>query len=224
MTEDIRIVSPASDGKLKGVKGELLTPPSDWLFLPAGDAGITRKVTAKGVYWKVETKKGRRILSLGVWAPAATVLEAKEAVEAIRLTEGYQKKQQYAAKRRESKQAEYDLEFCAAVAAFLAFHSSYKMMEQQMARLVTAHAIPVGSGTVARTQQIPIEERALLAVIAWMRHQTTSYDEMQIAHIKGERRSVRKSLAQQSVRLLAKYRQGEEITESCPLYQALKKY
>ena len=109
------------------------------------------------------------------------------------------------------------------VETFLAFHASYKMMEQKLAKLVTAHAIPVGSGTVARTQLIPIEERAALAVIAWMRHQTTSYDEMKIARVKGERRLVRKSLAQQSSRLLAKYRQGEAITENCPLFQALKK-
>jgi hypothetical protein len=223
MTEDIRIVTPAGDGKLKGFKGEILTPPIGWVFLPAGDAGVTRKVSAKGFYWKVQTKKGRRTISLGLWAPEDTVTAAKQAVKTIRSTDDYQKKQLYAAKRRETKQAEYDLEFCAAVETFLAFHSSYKLMEQKLAKLVTAHAIPVGSGTVARTQLIPIEERAALAVIAWMRHQTTSYDEMKIARIKGERRSVRKLLAQQSSRLLAKYRQGEVITETCPLYQALKK-
>lgn len=223
MTDCIRIVSLLSDRTVKGSNGEILIPPNDWVFLPAGDAGVTRKVSAKGVYWKVQTKKGRRTISLGLWAPEATVIAAKHAVKAIRETEDYQKKQLYAVKRRETKQAEYDLEFCAAVETFLAFHSSFKMMEQKMARLVTAHAIPVGSGTVARTQQIPIEERAALAVIAWMRHQTTAYDDMKIARIKGERRSVRKSLAQQSTRLLAKYRQGDVIAETCPLYQALNK-
>lgn len=223
MVDDIRIVSPGSDGNLKGSKGEILIPPSGWVFLPAGDAGVTRKVSAKGVYWKVQTKKGRRTISLGLWAPEATVSSAKQAVKTIRSTDDYQKKQLYAAKRRETKQAEYDLEFCTAVESFLAFHSSYRMMEQKLARLVTAHAIPVGSGTVARTQLIPIEERAALAVIAWMRHQTTSYDEMKIARVKGERRSVRKSLAQQSSRLLAKYRAGELTNETCPLFQALKK-
>ena len=223
MIDCIRIVSFLSNRKVKDSNGEILVPPAGWAFLPAGDAGVTRKVSAKGVYWKVQAKKGRRTISLGLWAPEATVTEAKNDVKAIRLTDEYQKKQLYAAKRRETKQAEYDLEFCAAVETFLVFHSTYKMMEQKMAKIVTAHAIPVGSGTVARTQQIPIEERAALAVIAWMRHQTTEYDDMKIARIKGERRSVRKSLAQQSTRLLAKYRQGDVIIETCPLYQALNK-
>jgi hypothetical protein len=44
--------------------------------------------------------------------------------------------------------------------------------------VVTTHAAPVGSGTVARTERIPIERRAEAAVIAWMRHQTTAYDNL----------------------------------------------
>ena len=218
---DIRIVNPGSNGKLTGPKGEILTPPSDWTFLPAGDAGVTRKVTSKGAYWRVEVKKGRRTISLGIWAPAATISQAQLDVEAMRSTNEYQKKKIYAAERREKKQAEYDVEFCQAVERFLGFHSDYKALEAKLARVVTAHAIPVGSGTVARTQQIPIEERAALAVIAWMRHQTTAYDNMKIARIKGERRAVRRSLAQQSVTLLANYREGKTATETCPLQQAL---
>src|SRR6185369_10657962 len=54
----------------------------------------------------------------------------------------------------------------------------------------------VGSGTVARTERIPIEERARAAVIAWMRHQTTSYDDMKIERVKGRRREVRRELAE----------------------------
>jgi len=46
----------------------------------------------------------------------------------------------------------------------------------RLARAVADHATPVGSGTVARTKRIPVEERAEAAVIAWMRHQTTGYD------------------------------------------------
>lgn len=53
---------------------------------------------------------------------------------------------------------------------------------------MTAHATPVGSGTVARTSRIPIERRAEAAVIAWLRHQTTAYDDMKIPRVKGRRR------------------------------------
>jgi len=48
---------------------------------------------------------------------------------------------------------------------------------------VSQHATPVGSGTVARTERIPIQQRAESAVIAWMRHQTTAYDNMKIARV-----------------------------------------
>jgi hypothetical protein len=88
---------------------------------------------------------------------------------------------------------------------------------------VTAHATPVGSGTVARTVMIPIEERASKAVIAWMRHQTTGYDHMKIARIKGERRAVRRQLAERSTQLLKIYRQGAPIPADCPLMKALMK-
>lgn len=46
-------------------------------------------------------------------------------------------------------------------------------IDQRLDRVVTHHATPVGSGTVARTKRIPVEYRAEAAVIAWMRHQTT---------------------------------------------------
>ena len=90
-----------------------------------------------------------------------------------------------------------------------------------MAKLVSLHATPVGSGTVARTATISIEERASRAVIAWMRHQTTAYDQMPIARVKGERRRVRRMLAQRSVELLESYRKGEPIKIDCPLHAAL---
>ena len=90
-----------------------------------------------------------------------------------------------------------------------------------MADAVTRHATPVGSGTVARTQRIPIEKRAESAVIAWLRHQTTAYDNMKIARVKGKRCEVRRMLAERSRLLLEKYRNGHADDHSCPLHQAL---
>lgn len=222
MAIEFQIVRPGTHGELIGQKGEKLTPPTDWAFLPAGDAGITRKVTSNGAFWRVEVKKGRRTISLGIWAPQTIIVQAKLDVQKVRLTDEYKKKQTYAVERREKKQAQYDLEFCQAVERFLNFHRSYKGLETKLAKAVTLHAIPVGSGTVARTQMIPIEDRAALAVIAWMRHQTTGYDSLKIARVKGERRAVRRSLVQQSVALLANYREGRKIdSENCPLQKAL---
>ena len=81
----------------------------------------------------------------------------------------------------------------------------------QLAQAVTTHATPVGSGTVARTKRIPIEERAQAAVIAWMRHATTGYDDMKIERVKGKRREVRRQLAERSRALLDRYRTGATI-------------
>jgi hypothetical protein len=209
------------DGKiLTPVNGKISTP-AGWLFLPAGDAGITRKVKAGGDYWVVQEKKGRRTFTKGIWAPSKTICKAREQVEAIRITPEYKKKMASSLRQRERQQAEYEVEFKKAVEEFLNFHHSHKKAEKEMASAITAHAIPVGSGTVARTSMIPLSERAARAVIAYMRHKTTAYDKLQIARIKGERRKIRRIMAGHSVQLLSKYRSGMTVDETCPLQKAL---
>lgn len=219
----MRIVSPGKNGQVINEYGISEKPPTGWVFLPAGDAAITRKVTAKGKYWRVQFKKGRRLMSKGLWAPAETITEAKRLVSEMRNAPDYEQKKASAKRAREKKQQAYEIDFERAVSTYLNFHNDYKTLQSKMARAVTRHAIPVGSGTVARTSMIPLEERAAKAVVAWMRHQTTNYDHMKIARIKGERRSVRKKLAHDSVKLLQSYREGKQIAPDCPLYLALSK-
>ena len=223
MENSSRIVSLGKENVLIGEKGERLTPPKGWAFQAAGDAGITRKITAKKVYWRVQIKKGRRTISKGVWAPADTIALAKQEVIATRSTDSYKKKMISDRKRREKKQTEYEKEFFQAVKHYLSFTPYFEELENKLAEAVTAHAIPVGSGTVARTAMIPLEERAAKAVIAWMRHQTTAYDSMQIPFIKGKRREVRRMLAERSSQLLKSYRKGDNIPVNCPLRKALEK-
>ncbi|MBU4263946.1 MAG: DUF2293 domain-containing protein [Proteobacteria bacterium] len=217
------IVKPGLNGTLIGENGERLSPPDGWAFLAAGDAGITRKVTAKGIFWRVQAQMGRRIISKGIWAPQETIAMARQEVEAVRSTEAYRKKLDSDRQRRDKKQAEYEKQFCLEVRAFLAFAPRHRELEKEMAEAITLHAVPVGSGTVARTAMIPVEERAAKAVIAWMRHQTTAYESMRIPRIKGKRREVRRMLANRSVELLKAYRDGLETTPGCPLKKALKK-
>ena len=221
MDEQSRIVTLAANGRLLDENGHPVTPPEGWAFLPAGDAGVTRKVSSAGVFWRVQVKMGRRIISKGLWAPKNTIELAVLQMQSTRQTELYQKKVEAAKRRREKIQTEYVDDFCSQVERFLNFHPIYKDMGAKMAKLVSLHATPVGSGTVARTATISIEERASRAVIAWMRHQTTAYDQMPIARVKGERRRVRRMLAQRSVELLESYRKGEPIKIDCPLHAAL---
>jgi hypothetical protein len=201
--------------------GELVPVPSDWELLPPGDAMLTRRVKAAGEHWIVQEKRGRKVFSKGVYASALTIAKLRTEVDIERGTESYAKRLATDAKRREKVQAAYVEDFEGAILAFLAFHPAHREIAQRMARAITEHATPVGSGTVARTTRIPIEQRAEAAVIAWMRHQTTGYDSMQIARIKGERREVRRQLAQRSKQLLNNYRQGISITAACPLRSAL---
>ena len=104
---------------------------------------------------------------------------------------------------------------------FLAFHPNHAALANKLARAVTDHATPVGSGTVARTKRIPVEQRAEAAVIAWMRHQTTGYDGMVIPRVKGKRREVRRMLARRSQELLSRYRREDSGEDGCPLRKAL---
>lgn len=221
MSGDERIVRMGAGGSLIDEHGQAVTPPLDWAFLPAGDAGLTRKVIAAGAFWRVQAQMGRRIISKGVWAPEETIAGARREVAAKRSTEAYQKQLEGGRRRRAEKQTAYEQEFYQAVRAYLAFAPQNKALEGAMAEAVTAHAVPVGSGTVARTAMIPIEQRAAKAVIAWMRHRTTAYESMSIARIKGERRQVRRMLAQRSAELLRAYREGREPGLDCPLRRAL---
>jgi hypothetical protein len=145
-----------------------------------------------GEHWVVQEKKCRKVFSRGVWAPAATIERIRAELEAERATDGYAKRKEAAPRRRDEAPAEYVEDFFGAVVSFLAFHPNYAELADRLARAVTDHATPVGSGTVARTKRIPVERRAEAAVIAWMRHQTTGYDGMTIPRAKGKRREVRR--------------------------------
>jgi hypothetical protein len=201
--------------------GQVVAVPSSWELLPPGDAALTRRVKAAGEFWLVQEKVGRRMFSRGIWAPRETIEQVRKDLAVERSTDAYSKRREADSRRREAQQAEYVEDFQAAVVAFLAFHERHSELALRLARKVAAHATPVGSGTVARTKRIPIERRAEAAVIAWLRHQTTGYDSMKIPRVKGQRREVRRMLAQRSKELLGAYRRGDLITAHCPLAQAL---
>lgn len=221
MSETLTL-SPTTDPRIfLAPDGRRLSPPPGWECLPPGDAALTRRVKLAGPSWSVVEKKGRKLFSRGLWAPAATIEQLRAALAAERSTESYAKKRVADVARREREQAAYVVDFERAVLDFLRFAPRWQALARTLAARVAAHATPVGSGTVARTERIPVAERAEAAVIAWMRHQTTAYDRMSILRIKGERREVRRRLAQRSRELLERYRRGEAVAPDCPLAAAL---
>jgi hypothetical protein len=206
---------------VRAADGKVLTVPDGWVLLSPGDAALTRRVKAAGDHWVVQEKKGRKLFSRGVWALATTIERIRAELEAERSTESFAKRKEADAKRREKAQEVYVEDFTGAVVSFLAFHPNHADLGRRLAKVVADHATPVGSGTVARTKRIPVEQRAEAAVIAWMRHQTTAYDSMAIPRVKGKRREVRRMLAARSKELLARYRRGEMNAEECPLVRAI---
>ena len=219
-----RIVRPGPHERtVIGEDGSVLRVPDAWILVPPGDAGLTRRVKAAGPTWTVQEKVGRRTFSRGIWAASEQVDRAKAALAEERADPAYAKKLEAGRARREKQQQAYVEDFRGAVLAFLDFDVRHVELARRLAEAITAHATPVGSGTVARTARIPVEQRAEAAVIAWMRHQTTAYDDMSIARIKGERRRVRRMLAERSRRVLEAYRRGlPAAPDACPLERALR--
>ncbi len=222
---DTREVRPFSlPGKVLSAQAEILAVPDGWALLPPGDAALSRRIKADGPSWTVIEKKGNKRFSRGIWAPAERITALRAALAAERADPAYTQQLEAGRKRRAVAQEAYVEDFRGAVLTWLDFEPRYATLAGQLADRITAHAVPVGSGTVARTKRIPIAQRAEAATIAWMRHQTTGYDGMQIARIKGERRHVRRQLAQRSQALLSRYRRGETIAAaSCPLQIALSR-
>lgn len=204
--------------------GRFIDLPEDWEFVPSGDPALTRRLKAAASdYWVVKRKVGRKEFGIGLCVPKGLASEIAEQLKAERETPEYQRKLEAGRKRREKEQEVYQEDFEKAVLDFLDFHEKYRDLAVRLVKVVTEFTTPVGSGTVARTQRIPIEERARAAVIAWMRHNTTNYDRRHIPREAGMRREVRRDIAQESLALLKDYRWGVDIPASCPLQKALRR-
>lgn len=223
MPESLTLTPTADPHIFIAADGRRLTPPASWACLPPGDAGLTRRVKQAGPSWVVIEKRGRKAFSKGLWAPRENIDAARTALEAERSTDAYAKKRQSAIERRDRDQAAYALSFERAVNAALRFSPRWADLAQIISRRIAAHATPVGSGTVARTERIPLAERAEAAVIAWMRHQTTAYDQMRIERVAGRRREVRRDLAQLSRAVLDLHRRdAPHAPRACSLCSAIE--
>lgn len=203
-------------------RGAIEAVPDGWALLPPGDAALSRRIKQDGPTLTVIEVKGRKRFSQGIWAPESRIAALRAELELERQDPAYLRKLEAGRQRRAEEEEAYAEDFEKAVREYLAFHPRHEMAARTLASLIAAHATPVGSGTVARTERIPLADRAEAATIAWLRHQTTGYDNMQIPREKGRRREVRRMLAQRSVQLLERYRSGKSIDfAQCPLHRAL---
>lgn len=223
MQESLTVRSSPKPRHVFSAQGDLLPVPEGWALLPPGDAALSRRIKQDSPTWTVKEKKGRKEFSRGIWAPSDRIEALRMILECERADPAYTKKLEAGRARRAQQEVAYTEDFTAALRDYLDFHSRYRLLADRLAQLISAHATPVGSGTVARTKRISIEQRAEAATIAWLRHQTTAYDNMQIPREKGARREVRRMLAKESKRLLQNYRKGTRIdVEHCPLQTAIR--
>jgi hypothetical protein len=208
--------------RVRDSDGSLIEVPAGWELVLPGDPGLTRRVKAAGPSWTIKEQRGRKVYSLGVWAPREHVVAARAELAAERSKPEYKRKLEAGRVRRAKQEQAYAVEFEAAILRFLSFNPRHADLARRLAAAIAAHAVPVGSGTVARTKRIPIEQRAEAATIAWLRHHTTTYDSMEIPLIKGMRRAVRRLLAARSMELLKVYRRGDAVDpRRCPLERGL---
>ena len=91
MPNKTRIVAPGpSDRSVRIDEGQILQAPADWELLSPGDAALTRRVKAAGPTWTIKQKKGRKVFSLGVWAPADRITAIRAELESERSTDSYE--------------------------------------------------------------------------------------------------------------------------------------
>ncbi len=223
MSEETMDVRPGKrPGYVNSFAGKEMKIPDGWELLPPGDAALSRRIKKDGPSWVVKDVFKKRLISKGILAPSERIKALREELEQERTDPAYGKKLEAGRQRRAKQEEAYVEDFAGAVRDFLAFHPRHEAIGERLSVIIAAHATPVGSGTVARTKRIPIEQRAEAATIAWLRHQTTAYDSMDIARIKGQRREVRQILAKESRRRLEKYRSGVEIDPKlCPIWRVV---
>ena len=134
----------ATPNTLRAADGKIVTVPDSWILVPPGDAALSRRIKAAGDHFAVTEKRWRKVFSIGIWTAATTVERIRADLDAKRSTEGFAKKKEADARRREKAQVEYVEDFLGAVVAFLAFHPAHADLADRLARAVTDHATPIG--------------------------------------------------------------------------------
>jgi hypothetical protein len=153
-----------------------LDPPDGWEFLASGEAFVTRRVKAGGVYWsawKPKNRRGGHRRRLGLFAPAAAIAAARKA--AVESADQRAAARAAGGRHRERVEADYQVELRDTVLRWLDFAPEHHDLAARIADGAAAQATVVGSGRVGRTKTLSVDERAELAACAYIRHHHTDY-------------------------------------------------
>ncbi len=174
------------------------------VFLPTGDAALTRRAKKHSTLWAVVLEWSRtrkRYERQGLLVEEAALARAEE--ECLADAEARERRREREAERRAREDQEYVARFAAAVRA------QYPACPPGRARLIAEHACRKYSGRVGRSAAAKAlaAEAVHLAVVAHVRHTETNYDELLSRGM--ERRLARAEVEDQVARVLARWARDE---------------
>ena len=149
--------------------------PQGWEPLPPGDAFVTRQVKLMGPHWVAKKPTKGYTRTLGIWAPKENIAAAQKLAEETMARR--EAKRGISQAQRERQEAKYREQFAEAVYRYLVFAPKHEKFAQDIARDVAEHATRVGSERVGRTSRLSLEEKAMLATRAYIRHNYTKYED-----------------------------------------------
>ncbi|MGI0054823.1 MAG: DUF2293 domain-containing protein [Thermoplasmata archaeon] len=150
-----------------------LVLPQGWVFVPPGDAFVTREVK-KGPHWVLCRRRKGYTATLGVFCPDAAVTSAEERAQTTAATR--ERRRTAARAARERAENRHRAAFEQAVLRFLSFAPEHEPLAREIARESAAQATAVRRGHVGRTRRLSLADRAELAARAWIRHKHTDYE------------------------------------------------
>jgi len=177
------------------------SPFKNYVFVPAGDAALTRrskkhsKLCGELLTWNRRIKRYHR---LGIYVEEQALAQAEEECEADKLKR--EEKNKKAAVKREIEDKEYIQNFA------LATREQYPNCPRKREFTIAKHACAKYSGRVGRTADAKKFDEDMIerAVIAHIRHSETNYDELLS---KGyDKRSVREQIYGDVQKILNKWK------------------
>lgn len=164
------------DGVREERFGTIIRVPEKWTFLKAGNPLFTRRVKSRGEYWIYKNREGRYSRIIGLLAPSTIIEEEHKKVEQEQGSETYLRRFQAQRRRQNRQEEQYSEELKAAMIRYLDLAPEYTELAHNIASEAAYQATEVGSGRVGRTRSLSLEEKARLAVRAYIRHKYTGYE------------------------------------------------
>ena len=151
-----------------------ISKPRGWDFFPAGNAFMTRTLKKLGPHWILLRRRKAYTYNVGILCPASNIKKANK-LEIESRTKREEKREQ-SKKYRDKREHNYRNEMEELMFSYLNFSKRYAKLAHNICSQAAEHATTVGSGRVGRTKQISMEDRAILAVRAHIRHTHTTYE------------------------------------------------